>query len=320
MVRIAAAVAALLFVPAGHAATTTLGLYGEADRFRNLTGQRTKAEQVFPPWGIGPGRLDLTFGNHGPNPLVAVQTKRPGGVGEAITPRAISRGKGDGYLFRLNYAAHRLGSRAYIRPMPEMNGHWSMYCAYNSNGTKRGRSHSQHSFRDAFRRIYVIMKGGSRAEMNAKLARFDLPAIKQSLPRNPQVRVIWNPQGFGSPNVPGNMPAAYWPGKDFVDVVGNDLYDISGQATWGAAHRLYKQYPGKPYAFPEWGLWGIDDPGFIRQMRRWVDDASPSRAAGLVQRPGRLPLGSGLEAGEPQGLPALHHTARKLEPRHGRLR
>ena len=272
MVRIAAAVAALLFVPAGHAAATTLGLYGEADRFRNLTGQRTKAEQVFPPWGIGPGRLDLTFGNHGPNPLVAVQTKRPGGVGEAITPRAISRGKGDGYLFRLNYAAHRLDRRAYIRPMPEMNGHWSMYCAYNSNGTKRGRSHSQHSFKNAFRRIYVIVKGGSRQEMNAKLARFDLPPIKQSLPRNPQVRVIWNPQGFGSPNVPGNMPAAYWPGKDFVDVVGNDLYDISGQATWGAANRLYNQYPGKPYAFPEWGLWGIDDPDFVRRMRRWVDN------------------------------------------------
>ena len=41
-----------------------------------------------------------------------------------------------------------------------------------------------------------------------------------------------------------------------MDVVGNDLYDISGQATWGAANRLYKQYPGKPYAFPEWGALG----------------------------------------------------------------
>jgi hypothetical protein len=86
------------------------------------------------------------------------------------------------------------------------------------------------------------------------------------------VTVIWNPQGFGSPNVRGNMPAAYWPGAAFVDMVGNDLYDMKGRATWEWAHRLYRRYPTKPYGFPEWGLWGIDDPAFIRRMRRFVEN------------------------------------------------
>ena len=169
MSRIAAAVLAFFaFAPAGHAAVD-LGLYGEAERFRNLTGQRTKRGARVPALGDRartprPDLREIT----GPVRSIAIQTKRPGGVGEAITPRAIARGNGDAYLFRLNYAAHRLGRRAYIRPMPEMNGHWSMYCAYNSDGTKRGKAHSQHSFKNAFRRIYVIVKGGSREEMNAE--------------------------------------------------------------------------------------------------------------------------------------------------------
>ncbi len=271
MSRIAAAALAFFaFVPAGQAAVD-LGLYGDKGRFRDLTGQRTSSEHVFPPWGIDSRRLDNTFEKYGPVPLIAIQTKRPGGVGEAITPRGIARGNGDAYLYRLNRAAHTYGRRSYIRPMPEMNGHWSMYCAYNKDGSRRDRAHSQESFKDAFRRIYVIVKGGSKEEMNAELARFGLPGVRTSLPANPQARVIWNPQGFGSPNVSGNMPAAYWPGPGFVDVVGNDLYDISGRAMWEAAHDLYRAHPEKPYAFPEWGLWGLDDPGFIRDMRRWVD-------------------------------------------------
>ena len=56
-----------------------------------------------------------------------------------------------------------------------------------------------------------------------------------------------------------------------MDVIGNDLYDIRGHgATWAAAEALYKAHPKKPYAFPEWGVWGFDDPGFVRAMATWV--------------------------------------------------
>jgi hypothetical protein len=262
MRRIAAAVlAALVLAPVGHSGVT-LGLKGDPDRFQRLTGQRTVAEHIFLPWDVGPGRLDMAFERNGPKPLIAINP--------ALKPRAVARGYGDAFLIRLNHAAERSGKPAYIRPMPEMNGHWSPYCAYNQNGTRRGRAYSQAWFKKAFRRIYVIVKGGAREEMNERLARFGMPPVAVDLPVNSQLRVIWNPQGFGSPNVPGNMPAAYWPGRGFVDVVGNDLYDVSGRAMWQAAHDLYRRYPGKPYAFGEWGLWGIDDPGFIRRMRRFV--------------------------------------------------
>jgi len=50
-----------------------------------------------------------------------------------------------------------------------------------------------------------------------------------------------------------------------------DLYDIRGHgATWAAAESLYKAHPSKPFAFPEWGLWGFDDPAFVRDMAKWL--------------------------------------------------
>jgi hypothetical protein len=55
-----------------------------------------------------------------------------------------------------------------------------------------------------------------------------------------------------------------------VDVVGDDLYYIHGKAEWEAADALYRAHPGKPFAFPEWGLWGLDAPQFISQMADFV--------------------------------------------------
>ena len=53
-------------------------------------------------------------------------------------------------------------------------------------------------------------------------------------------------------------------------MVGDDLYDIGGKAEFAAADRLYKAHPSKPFAFPEWGLRGIDDPKFVQQMAAFV--------------------------------------------------
>jgi hypothetical protein len=82
--------------------------------------------------------------------------------------------------------------------------------------------------------------------------------------------VVWNPQGYGSPDLRGNSAAAYYPGNRYVDVVGDDLYDIRYKAEWPAAAALYRAHPGKPFAFLEWGLWGIDDPRFVQTMAHFV--------------------------------------------------
>jgi hypothetical protein len=33
---------------------------------------------------------------------------------------------------------------------------------------------------------------------------------------------------------------------------------------------MYAAHPSKPFAFPEWGLWGFDDAQFVRAMATFV--------------------------------------------------
>ncbi|HWJ30829.1 MAG TPA: hypothetical protein VNR59_00700, partial [Gaiellaceae bacterium] len=186
----------------------------------------------------------------------------------AVTMQAVARGGGDGYLLAMSESARNLGKLVYIRPFGEMNGHWNAYCAYNTNGTPRGVAYSTANFRKAFARIYLIMHGGPT--VNATLKRLGLPPVAAEIPTNLFVKVVWNPQGYGSPDVPGNRAQAYYPGDRYVDLVGDDLYDIGGKAEFAAADKLYKAHPSKPFSFPEWGLWGVDDPRFVQQMATFV--------------------------------------------------
>jgi hypothetical protein len=267
------AVLVVLVLPTSSGAAVLLGVSGDKARFRSQTGQRSQIDLAFMNWGSGvnnPSWFDNFFAAHGPIPMISFGTKANGGA-EAITPRGIAKGFGDRYLTRISKAANRFGSAAYIRPLAEMNGHWNYYCAYNSNGSYRGSAHSTRNFRRAFRRIYLIMKGGTRTDINARLANIGMPPLRISgdIPENPLVRVVWNPQGFGSPDLARNSANSYYPGDRYVNVVANDLYDIRFKAEWDANLALFRSH-SKRYAIGEWGLWGIDDPAFVRRMAQFV--------------------------------------------------
>jgi len=248
-----------------------LGLFGDPARFASLTGQQTQVRHIFTTFRPSPA-LDRIISETGPVPMLALV---PGSYGHAVTatPEGIAKGKNDAFLFQLNAAiAAYSGSLFYLRPFPEMNGYWESNCAYNQNGTLRPADDSVAWSRKAFARIAIITRGGTAAEINAKLARLHLPGINQDLPvTTPKLKLVWNPQGFGAPDLPGNSANAYYPGNAYVDLVADDLYDIAGHgATWAAAQKLYDSHPSKPFGFGEWGLWGIDDPSFVREMAAWV--------------------------------------------------
>jgi hypothetical protein len=242
-------------------------------RFADQTGQRTTVRHVIVGWGQGVGWgspfINL-FQTLGKVPLLGLGARDRNGR-EAITPRRLAQGKGDAYLTALNRAVNTWGRQIYIRPFGEMNGYWNVYCAFTRRGAAKP-DHSTKDFRRAFARIYLIVHGGPAATINAKLKKLGMPPISGDLPANPMpdTRVIWNPQGYGAPDIPANSAQAYYPGDAYVDVVGNDLYDQRGKAEWDANEALYKAHPHKPYSFPEWGLWGIDDPLFIRRMGKFV--------------------------------------------------
>jgi hypothetical protein len=275
--RLAALLAliALVAVPSGGAAERApvqrevlLGVLGNAAQFDSLTGQQTRVGHVIMAFGQATGpRLDRLLSTMREIPLLGFSTRTGSGF---LTPRDIAQGKGDDFLVDLNRAAAAWSGRIYIRPWGEMNGHWNDYSAYNKDGSPRGAARSTASFKKAFARAYLIVHGAPNA--NAELRKLGLPPVTAplALAPFPRVRVIWNPQGYGSPDVPGNTAAAYYPGDKFVDVVGNDLYNIRGKAEWAAGEALYKRYKHKPHAFPEWANWGVDDPAFIKRMADFV--------------------------------------------------
>ncbi|MDF2695624.1 MAG: hypothetical protein K0S65_4007 [Labilithrix sp.] len=250
-----------LAFPASGAARPLLGVHGAVDRFAQLTGQRSQVRHIFFGWGNT--RFDQNFPADGRTPMLAM-------IPTTISPLAIARGSGDDYLFALNDWLARRGGVAYVRPMPEMNGHWNAYCAYTKSGRAKGPAYSTAAFKKAFARIAVLVRGGPAASVNAQLARLKLPPVSRDLPALSGVRIVWNPQGYGSPDLRGNSAQAYYPGDRYVDVVANDLYYIRGKAAWAAAEQLYRAHPSKPYAFAEWGLWGLDAPSFVEEMAQFV--------------------------------------------------
>ena len=245
-----------------------LGLLGDPVRFANETAQRSSTRLLIVGWdqGTTPAYFTQLLSSMLDEPMVGINTST--GAGERITPAEIARGQGDAFLLALNRAIAAWGKPVFVRPLAEMNGHWNAYSAYNADGSARGPDHSTAMFRKAFARIYLIVHGGPA--VNSRLQSLGLPPVAQQPAPAPNVQVIWNPQGFGSPDLPRNSAAAYYPGDTYVDVVGDDLYDIGGRAAWPAAAALYAAHPRKPFAIGEWGLWGVDDAKFVSAMATFL--------------------------------------------------
>jgi hypothetical protein len=275
------AIAPAAGAPGKPHARVLLGVLGEPTRFEQLTGQHSDVEHSFIGWHQ-PNTIPKLLGNLAPLPMIAIKT---GGV---VSPLDIARGRGDGFLLALNSALAGFGQRVYVRPLPEMNGHWNEYSAFDANGTSRGPPYSTAAFRKAFARIALIARGGPTAELNSKLRKLGGPPLGGDLPRT-QARIVWNPQGYGAPDIPANAANRYYPGDAYVDVVANDLYDIRYRAAWEANDALYASHPNKPYAIAEWGLWGIDDPPFVERMAAFVEQHPRMELlAYFSSRPGSL--------------------------------
>jgi hypothetical protein len=240
-----------------------LGVLGDARRFARITGQRSTVLHSFIGWNQ-PQTIRKLLAQLRPVPMLAIKT---GGI---VTPLDIAQGRGDAFLIELNHAIADFHAVVYVRPMPEMNGHWNEYSAFNTDGSSRGQRYSTAAFRKAFARIALIARGGPAQLLDARLRRLGLPGVGQADLPTAQARIVWNPQGYGAPDIPANAPQAYYPGDAYVDVVANDLYDQGFKAAWDANEKLYSAHRNKPFAIAEWGLWGIDDPPYVERMASFV--------------------------------------------------
>ena len=138
--RVAVALAVLSCALAGAAvgapradtaptARLQLGIVGDAGRFTQLTGQRSSVRHVFASLAQS-NAFPRILEQLRPIPMLALKT---GGT----APLDVAQGRTDGSLVALNSALAGFGGLVYVRPMPEMNGHWNQYCAFERDGSSR---------------------------------------------------------------------------------------------------------------------------------------------------------------------------------------
>jgi hypothetical protein len=273
------------------------GLMEDWAQFTKAIRAHSAVMQTFHTWGTRPTMAMERWTAARARGMLSVSTAT-GGEPEVIDVYQIAHGKGDNYPLWLNHDIAAWGHPTYIRLMAEMNGHWNPYCAFNSDGSSRGSHHSTHWFRQAWRRFELIVKGGSTATINRKLDRLGMPPIQATgpytvgpieapnqtpysgtgfpayLPRAP-VSLMWVPQTEGSPNLSSNGPGDYFPGRRYVDWVGLDMYSI--YSNFDGFNWFYRKYRRKPFVVGEYGLWGEDNPGYVKRMFGWARRHSRTR-------------------------------------------
>ncbi|HWB68489.1 MAG TPA: hypothetical protein VG518_00780 [Solirubrobacterales bacterium] len=253
------------------------GTTAEFNEYASLVGKHPALLQTFHPWGNSLNAAYERWRETATRPILAISSADDQNLSELITPEAIALGAGDDYLLQLNDFFSKRNLPAYIRPLGEPNRCLNVWAAFNCDGTPKGGEHTPGWYKQAFRRIVTIVRGGNTLEgINATLAEIGLPPLNRTKGPNPAslplapVSIIWSPLPGGSPRVKGNFPGNYWPGARWVDWVGTDFY--SRYPVWKDLNRFYtgRQWKGKPVAVTEWAVSGANDPRFVKQLIAWI--------------------------------------------------
>ncbi len=253
------------------------GSTGEFNEFAALSGKHPALLETFHPWGNSLNEAYERWRETGTRPILAISTADDQTLAELITPQQIALGGGDDYLLQLNDFFAKHGLPAYIRPLGEPNRCLNLWSAVNCDGSQKGGEHTPGWYKQAFRRIVAIVRGGQSLEgINATLAEIGLPPLNRTKGPNPEslpaapVSIVWSPLPGGSPRVKGNFPGNYWPGSRWVDWVGTDFY--SQYPVWKDLNRFYGglQWRRKPFSLTEWAISAVDEPRFVKQLIAWT--------------------------------------------------
>jgi hypothetical protein len=253
------------------------GTTQEFNEFAELVGKHPALLETFHPWGNSLNAAYERWRETSTRPVLAISTADDQTLGELITPEAIALGAGDDYLLQLNDFFAKRGLPAYIRPLGEPNRCLNVWSAVYCDGSQKGGDHTPGWYKQAFRRIVAIVRGGQTLEgIDTTLAEIGLPPLNRTKGPNPTslplapVSIVWSPLPGGSPRVKGNFPGNYWPGSRWVDWVGTDFY--SRYPVWKDLNRFYlgKQWRGKPFSITEWAVSGEDEPRFAKQLIAWT--------------------------------------------------
>jgi hypothetical protein len=121
-----------------------------------------------------------------------------------ISTRDVLDGRHDVYLRTWATAAKNNGQPLYIRPWPEMNGDWAQWSAAYTGGDKSTTSAEQ--LKSAWRHVHDIFTAAGASN----------------------VKWVFSVNETDEPAQAGNRLEDYYPGDDYVDVLGFDAYNWAG--------------------------------------------------------------------------------------------
>ena len=136
------------------------GTTAEFNEFAALTGKHPALLQTFHPWGNSLNAAYERWRETGTRPILHISTADDQTLAELITPEQIALGAGDDYLLQLNDFFAKHGLPAYIRPLGEPNRCLNVWSAVNCDGSQKGGEHTTGWYKQAFRRIAAIVRGG----------------------------------------------------------------------------------------------------------------------------------------------------------------
>src|SRR3954452_11659874 len=150
--------------PDAYLGVSDRGTTEEFNNFTALTGKHPALLETFHPWGNSLNEAYERWRETGTRPVLHISTADDQTLRELITPEQIALGGGDDYLLQLNsfFATH--GLLAYIRPLGEPNRCLNAWSAVECDGSQRGGEHTTGWYKQAFRRISAIVRGGQSLE------------------------------------------------------------------------------------------------------------------------------------------------------------
>src|SRR6478735_2209956 len=189
-----------VFLGVSDRGTTT-----EFNQFAELTGKHPALLETFHPWGNSLNEAYERWRETRTRPVLHISTADDQTLAELITPEQIALGYGDDYLLQLNDFFASKGLPAYIRPLGEPNRCLNVWSAVECDGAQKGGEHTPGWYKQAFRRIVTIVRGGQSLEgVDATLAELGLPPVHRTkgpppstLPAAP-VSIVWSALPGGS--------------------------------------------------------------------------------------------------------------------------
>src|ERR1044072_8415649 len=141
------------------------GTTEEFNEFTELLGGKHPALlETFHPWGNSLNQAYERWRETGTRPILHISTIDDQPPAELIPPEQIALGAGDDYLLQLNDFFSKRGLPAYIRPLGEPNRCLNAWSAVNCDGSQKGGEHTSGWYKQAFRRIAAIVRGGQTRE------------------------------------------------------------------------------------------------------------------------------------------------------------